>query len=85
MPLVYIAAWRMLVTNAVLKPGEYVLILGIGGGVAIAALQIRPAGSPYYRHVEQRRQTSEGQDIGSGLWHQLSQHGLPQGGKTDYR
>lgn len=39
-PLVYIAAWRMLVTNAALKPGEYVLILGIGGGVAIAALQI---------------------------------------------
>jgi NADPH:quinone reductase-like Zn-dependent oxidoreductase len=39
-PLVYIAAWRMLVTNAALKPGEHVLILGIGGGVAIAALQI---------------------------------------------
>ena len=39
-PLVYIAAWRMLITNAALKPGEHVLILGIGGGVAIAALQI---------------------------------------------
>jgi NADPH:quinone reductase-like Zn-dependent oxidoreductase len=30
----------MLVTNAKLKPGEHVLILGIGGGVATAALQI---------------------------------------------
>lgn len=39
-PLVYVAAWRMLVTHAALKPGEHVLILGIGGGVAIAALQI---------------------------------------------
>jgi NADPH:quinone reductase-like Zn-dependent oxidoreductase len=39
-PLVYMTAWRMLVTNAELKPGEHVLILGIGGGVATAALQI---------------------------------------------
>jgi NADPH:quinone reductase-like Zn-dependent oxidoreductase len=30
----------MLVTHAELKPGEHVLILGIGGGVAIAALQV---------------------------------------------
>jgi NADPH:quinone reductase-like Zn-dependent oxidoreductase len=30
----------MLVTNARLKPGEHVLILGIGGGVAGAALQV---------------------------------------------
>jgi NADPH:quinone reductase-like Zn-dependent oxidoreductase len=39
-PLVYVTVWRMLVTNAKLKPGEHVLILGIGGGVATAALQI---------------------------------------------
>jgi len=39
-PLVFITIWRMLVTNAALKPGEHVLILGIGGGVASAALQL---------------------------------------------
>ena len=39
-PLVFITVWRMLVTNAELKPGEDVLILGIGGGVASAALQL---------------------------------------------
>jgi NADPH:quinone reductase-like Zn-dependent oxidoreductase len=39
-PLVYLTVWRMLVTNAQLKPGEHVLILGIGGGVATAALQL---------------------------------------------
>jgi NADPH:quinone reductase-like Zn-dependent oxidoreductase len=39
-PLVYMTVWRMLVTNAELKPGEHVLILGIGGGVATAALQV---------------------------------------------
>ena len=42
-PLVFITVWRMLVTNARLAPGETVLILGIGGGVAMAALQIAKA------------------------------------------
>ena len=35
-----LTAWRMLVTRAQLRPGENVLIQGIGGGVALAALQI---------------------------------------------
>ncbi len=39
-PLVFLTVWRMLVTNARLTPGETVLILGIGGGVASAALQV---------------------------------------------
>ena len=39
-PLVFITAWRMVVTKAQVRPGETVLILGIGGGVATAALQI---------------------------------------------
>ncbi len=36
----YVTAWRMLMTRAGLKPGETVLIHGIGGGVAIAGLQL---------------------------------------------
>ena len=39
-PLVFITLWRMLFTNAKLKPGETLLIIGIGGGVASAALQV---------------------------------------------
>jgi NADPH:quinone reductase-like Zn-dependent oxidoreductase len=39
-PLVFLTAWRMLVTRAVVRPGETVLIWGIGGGVALAALLI---------------------------------------------
>jgi NADPH:quinone reductase-like Zn-dependent oxidoreductase len=39
-PLVFMTVWRMLVTNVRLKPGESILIIGIGGGVASAALQI---------------------------------------------
>lgn len=41
-----LTAWRMLVTRAQLRPEEHVLIQGIGGGVALAALQIaRQAGA----------------------------------------
>lgn len=39
-PGAYLPAWRMLMTNAELKPGESVLIRGIGGSVATAALQL---------------------------------------------
>jgi NADPH:quinone reductase-like Zn-dependent oxidoreductase len=39
-PLVYLTAWRMVATRAATKPGETVLIWGIGGGVALAAMQI---------------------------------------------
>lgn len=38
--LATLTAWRMLTTRARLTAGETVLIWGIGGGVAIAALQI---------------------------------------------
>ena len=39
-PLVTLTAWRMIVTRARVRPGDEVLIWGIGGGVALAALQI---------------------------------------------
>ncbi len=38
--LATLTAWRMLVTRAQLQAGETVLVWGIGGGVAIASLQI---------------------------------------------
>jgi NADPH:quinone reductase-like Zn-dependent oxidoreductase len=38
--LATLTAWRMLVTRAKVQAGEQVLIQGIGGGVALAALQI---------------------------------------------
>jgi NADPH:quinone reductase-like Zn-dependent oxidoreductase len=37
--LSHVTAWRMLMTRSALKPGETVLIHGIGGGAALAALQ----------------------------------------------
>ena len=42
-PLVYETAYRMLVTKALLREGEWVLIWGIGGGVATASFELARA------------------------------------------
>ncbi len=42
-PLVFETGYRMLVTRADLQPGEWVLVWGIGGGVATATLAIAKA------------------------------------------
>ncbi len=42
-PLVYETAYRMLVTRAGLRTGEWVLVWGVGGGVATAANSIARA------------------------------------------
>ncbi len=39
-PLVFLTAWRMLVSLAEVQPKEYVFIHGAGGGVSTAAIQI---------------------------------------------
>jgi len=38
--LVTLTAWRMVVTRAQARPGETVLVWGIGGGVSLAAMRI---------------------------------------------
>jgi NADPH:quinone reductase-like Zn-dependent oxidoreductase len=40
LPLATLTAWRMVVTRATVSESDTVLIWGIGGGVAVAALQI---------------------------------------------
>jgi NADPH:quinone reductase-like Zn-dependent oxidoreductase len=42
-PLVFETAYRMLVTKAAVRGGEWVLVWGIGGGIATAALSIAKA------------------------------------------
>jgi NADPH:quinone reductase-like Zn-dependent oxidoreductase len=39
-PLVYLTAWHSLITRGGLRPGESVLIVGAGGGVNSASIQI---------------------------------------------
>ena len=46
-PLAYQTAWRALMTQARLRAGEQVLILGAGGGVASAAIQIAKLAGAY--------------------------------------
>lgn len=36
----YLTAWRMLFGKRAVRPGESVLVVGIGGGVAVASLQL---------------------------------------------
>jgi NADPH:quinone reductase-like Zn-dependent oxidoreductase len=38
--LVTLTAWRMMITRARLRPGESVLVWGVGGGVSLVALRI---------------------------------------------
>ena len=55
-PLATLTAWRMVVTKARRSSaGDDVLIWGIGGGVALAALQIcKLAGRPGVGHLGER-------------------------------
>jgi NADPH:quinone reductase-like Zn-dependent oxidoreductase len=39
-PLTFLTAWRMLTTRAHIQPGEKVLVVGAGAGVAVAAVRI---------------------------------------------
>ncbi len=39
-PLTFLTSWHMLVSQARIQPGEWVLILAAGSGVGVAALQI---------------------------------------------
>ena len=56
-PLVFETAYRMLATKAGLHEGEWVLVWGIGGGVATAAFQIAKAlGATRDRHLLERRE-----------------------------
>jgi len=43
LPLAGLTAWRALVTRAQVRPGETVLVIGVGGGVATTALHIARA------------------------------------------
>jgi NADPH:quinone reductase-like Zn-dependent oxidoreductase len=43
LPLAHLTAWRVVMTRAQLKPEDKVLVTGIGGGVALAVLQIAKA------------------------------------------
>ena len=67
-PLVYETAYRMLVTKAAVQEGDWVLIWGIGGGVATAAFEIcARARGPDDRHIGERREARAGPRHGARM------------------
>ncbi len=58
-PLVFQTAWRALITQARLRAGETVLILGASGGVATAAIQIAKLAGAYVYAVTSTAEKAE--------------------------
>ncbi len=88
-PLVYMTAWRSLITQGQLRAGQSVLILGAGGGVASAAIQIaRFAGAKVYaasRDEAKRQQALKlgadevldtNEDFSKALWKRTNKRGV---------
>jgi NADPH2:quinone reductase len=67
-PLTFMTAWRMLMPKARVKPGDDVLIIGIGGGVAIAALQIaKLAGARVIVTSSSYEKLEKAEDLGASI------------------
>ena len=67
-PLVFETAHRMLVTKAALREGEWVLIWGIGGGVALAAFELcRALGARTIVTSSSREKLDRARELGADL------------------
>ena len=49
--LTNMTAWRMVVTQGQVRPGQDVLVIGVGGGVSSTAVQIARLCAPASRHL----------------------------------
>lgn len=66
--LVSLAAWRMLIHRARLRPGESVLVVGAGGGVNSMAIQIaKLAGAMVYVVAGNKEKGSKAQELGADV------------------
>jgi NADPH:quinone reductase-like Zn-dependent oxidoreductase len=67
-PLVFMTAWRALITRGGLRPGEDILILGAGGGVATAAIQIaKLVGARVFVTASAEEKLERAQHLGADL------------------
>ncbi len=67
-PLVYLTAWRMLFTRAGLRAGERVLVVGAGGGVNSAAIQLaKMAGAFVYAAAGGPEKVQFARDLGADV------------------
>jgi NADPH:quinone reductase-like Zn-dependent oxidoreductase len=66
--LVYLTAWRMLIHRARIRAGESVLILGAGGGVNSAAIQIsKLAGCTVYATTSSATKMTQAKSLGADV------------------
>jgi len=67
-PLVYMTAWRMLISRAGIRPGEDVLVLGAGSGLSTAAIQIaKLAGCTVYATSSSDEKLERAKEIGADV------------------
>ncbi len=67
-PLVFMTAWRLLVTRAGIRPGEDVLVLGAGSGVSMAAIQIaKLAGCTVFTTSSSDEKLKKAKEIGADV------------------
>lgn len=67
-PLAFLTAWRALITQARVMPGDDVLILGVGGGVASAAVQIaKLAGARVFATSSSDAKLKRAQGLGADI------------------
>ena len=65
-PLVSLTAWHALVGRAQIKKGEHVLVLGAGGGVSTAAIQIaKSVGCTVYATTSSDEKVRRAKEIGA--------------------
>ena len=65
-PLVSVTAWHMLITAGHLRPGETVLVVGAGGGVNTAAIQIaKLAGATVFVVAANAEKAARAREIGA--------------------
>ncbi len=68
MPLASLTAWRAVITRGQVRPGDRVVILGIGGGVATFALQIaRAAGAMVIVTSSTQAKLERARELGADL------------------
>ncbi len=67
-PLVFMTAWRLLITRAAVRPGEDVLILGAGSGLSTAAIQIaKLAGCTVYATSSSDAKLKKAKELGADV------------------
>ncbi len=80
-PTAWLTAYRMLFTNAQVRPGQTVLVQGAGGGVATAAIALaRAAGLTVWATSRDDDKRSRALDLGA---HEVFESGARLPGKAD--